>query len=428
MARRTYIVQPGDTLPNVARRYYGAGNQQERIVKANGFLKFRRDSGDSDLNGTPNLHDGDVLTIIVDNPTVSAPRGAAKDEISVYIDESLVSTPDGSRLEKHFDACCDRFTSDFPWNPSDQLHRRWWGDPRNLAEVAVFAGSKQIYGGKFENSRNITKADESRMLVTGRSHTRLLEKSVVPSTSYPVERENEDLYTLVDWASQFFGLYATELSDNRERFKKVSIKKTERIFSWLASLANTRGRVYGPTGDGYGLNIWNPAEVDTVGRYVEGEAGFDPPEIEFDTTKLHNTYIGSARRARSVANIRGYRDYGFPEISYEHLDLQGTKPGGLQDAVDYNARKRYRDFFTVPFNPGGGLLNPQGEIWEPGQQITLRAPSSRIYFDMKFLVRKVTYVLDADARRVELEIIPPWVYLLPDEAAELQDRDLMMWS
>lgn len=428
MARRTYTVKAGDTLPNVARIYYGAGNEQERIIKANGFLKFRRDSGDTDLNGTPNLHDGDVLTIIVENPTVSAPRGVAVDEVSMYIDESRVSVPDGTRLERHFDACCDRLTSDFPWDPNNSLHRRWWGNPRDLAEAVVFAGSKQIFGGKFENSRNITKAETSRMLASGRSHTRLLEKSVIPSTRYPVERENEDLFTVSDWAASFFGLSVTELSDNRERFKKVSAKKSQKIFEWLASLANTRGRVYAPTGDGYGLNIWNPQEVETVGRYVEGEAGFDPPEIEFDTTKLHNTYIGSARRARRAANIRGYRDYGFLETSYEYLDLQGTKPGDLQAAVEYNARKRYRDFFAVPFNPGGGLLNPQGDLWEPGQQITLRAPSSRIYFDMKFLVRKVTYVLDADARRVDLELVPPWVYLLPDDAAPLQERDLQMWD
>lgn len=292
----------------------------------------------------------------------------------------------------------------------------------------MYGGNDQIFGGKGIKSKNNITADTSRMMVEMKSHTYQFLKSVMPSTKYPVERENEDLLALAQWSLEIFGLTAGEQSANRERFKKVAAKKQSNLYQWLSNLANTRGRVLSATADGYGLNILNPTETENVGHFVEGEAGFNPPQIEFDTSTIHNTYISSIRRAKKGYETRGFRDYGLPEQSYAYLDIPGATAGNLQEALEYAARKKYRDFFSFTFNPGGTLLNPKGELWAPGQVITLQAPSSRIFEDMDFLVRSTKYILDVDERRPELQLVPPWVYMLPEDAAAQQEKDLSMWG
>lgn len=428
MARETYTVQSGDTLKNIARKYYGAANESERIVNTNSVLQNRRASGDSELDGTPNVHPGDVLTLIVPETAKLSPSGKAPDELTLYLNNNEVSLPEGSRLTRYFDACCSQFVATFGWDPNSNLDRALWGNPLNLPECSIFAGDTQIFGGRFENSKNITQPDESRMSATARSHTFEVQKSVLPSTRYPVERENEDLYELCKWVVDIFGLDVEELSDNREKFKKVSCKKDQNLYEWLANLASTRGRVLSDTPNGYGFYIWNPQEAESVGRFVEGEAGFNPPEIEFDTTALHQTYITSARRTRRASDVKIFRDFNLTQQTYAYLDVQAATSGERQIALEYAARKKYREFFNTPFNPGGGLLNPQGDLWAPGQLVTLNCPSSRIFFDMDFLVRSVTYIVDIEEKRVELEIVPPWVYLRPEDAAEAQARDLSMWT
>jgi hypothetical protein len=419
MARKTYIVKAGDTLDNVSRQFYGVANEKERIVQNNGFLQWRRSSGDSLLDGTPNLHAGDVLVVTTDNPTSSAPKGVGAEDVTLYLDGNKTSLPEGSILTKHYDACCHTFSSTFGWDPNSDYDRALWV-PNDAAECDLYIGEKQHFGGKFEKTKNITGIDTSRMAAAARTHTRLLHKSVIPSLNYPVERENQDLFQIMDWGTNIWGLYVEQLGDDTDVFKKVSAKKTEKVFSFFNRLANTRGRVLSPSNDGYGLIINNPLDGDSVGRYVEGEAGFDPPEIEFDTSGLQGTYLSSTRRASKAANLALYRDPNFPEQSYSYEEISGAKKGDIQAALEYVALKKYRDFFTVPFFPGGGLLNPQGDVWDVGQKITLNAPSSRIYQDMQFIVRSVTFDLDPDVRRATLEIVPPEVYLS-------QNIDLKMW-
>jgi hypothetical protein len=429
MARASYTVKAGDTLANVARKYYGAGNQSERIVNTNGILQYRRQAGDSALDGTPNLHPGDVLTIVVDNPITAAPRGAAKDKISIFLDSTQVSLPEGSVLERYFDSCCAVFDATFPWNPNSKQDLAWWGDPRNLAECTMYAGERNIFGGKFYTSRTVGAPADKSVITRAKSHTQKMFKSVLPSMAYPVEWENEDLLSICERACNIWGFTVEDLAGSNEKFKKVAFKKDQRIYDRLSELANVRGHVLGVTPDGYGFQIRNPqVQAPIVARFVEGEAGFTPPEFEFDTEALHNTYVGSSRSARKASNIRGYRDNSLQEQSYEYIELKGTNPAELQQSLEYNARKKYREFFETTFDPGGGLLNPQGDLWEPGQLITVKAPTSRLFTDTTFLVRMVRYNLDPGEESVDLGIIPPWVYAGIGQGFVEQQQALAMWD
>lgn len=429
MPRRSYTVKSGDTLDNIARVFYGSANESGRIVENNGLLKFRRRHKVTTRNGKPSVFEGDVLVLVVDSNFLVKPQNVEPDVFTLYLNQDKVSIPDGSEFTQYYDACCSTFGATFPWDTYNRAHRRWWGNPLDLAECTLYGGDEQVFGGKFENSKNTSDPDSLSMEVSARSHTRILQKTALPSMQYPVEREKETLEQIAQWGTNVWGFYAESDNPTSEAFDKVAIKKDQKFYAWLADLANIEGRVLSSTNDGYGLVIRSPLQVaEAVGYYAEGKAGFTPPEFEFDTNKLHGNYIGTSKGARRAGNTSNYRDPNFAEQTYSHLDLQGTKKGRLGESVEYAARKVYRDFFTTDFDPGGGFLNPQGKLWAPGQYLTLRAPTSRIYKDTLFLVRSVKFHLGADSQRVTLGIVPPWVYAALGTGADEQAKSLAMWS
>jgi hypothetical protein len=139
--------------------------------------------------------------------------------------------------------------------------------------------------------------------------------------------------------------------------------------------------------------------------------GFEPPKFQFNTANLFGNHIASIETPRRPDKIVTYKDPQFTENSYGYFEIKDSTVGDSQNAIQYEALKKYRDFFTVPIFPGKGILNPQGQPWLPGQTITIKAPSSMIYEDFDFLVRSVRYPLGSDEVRPVITIIPPQCYL-----------------
>lgn len=410
MAQHIYAVKAGDTLKNVSRRFFALGNKTEDIVKSNDFLGYRRESGNTDLGGTPNIFAGDVLRIVTDDAGISAVQGKQPDEVTLYLNEEKVDIPDGSLLSLGYDRCCDSFSGDFPWDPNSQRDRVFW-QPDNPPTVKVFCGSNQVFGGKFEVTQPRSPIKERRVHAEARSHTLKIQKSNIPANKYPLEREGENLLQLAEWVSGIWGQRIEDLTGATEPFKKTSLGNGTKAFNWLMNLATTRARVMSPTADGFGLIIKSPENLaPSVATFTEGINGFEPPQPSYNTADLHGTYLATIDAGNNPGKLIVYRDPDFSEDSVAFENLTDADDSTAQAALEYAARKKYRNFFEMSMIASPGILNPLGNMWAPGQVITLNAPSAMIYNNFDFMVRTVDLNLGKSAVTPVLGIIPPEVY------------------
>jgi hypothetical protein len=411
MPRKTYTAVSGDTLQNLSRQFYGVPNKTEDIVNANQFLQFRRDSGNTSLDGTPNIFAGDIITILSPASfTAVDPLTVQPDTLTLFMNGNETLLPDGSEAQINFDTCCNTFSSVFPFDPDKDLDRATW-NPLQGPELDLYIGSRQIFGGQVETMNPDPTPNARSMGTSARTHTRLFEKSVCPSMGYPVEREGESLLQICEWLASYFSLRIDPIDSPANPFKKASLDNSTKCWAFVSQLATTRRRVMNATDDGWGFRILSPLSGESVARFEEGVDGFEPPRFAFNTAELSNTYLATIETPEAPDQLIGYRDPSFPEQSYDFLSLKDAIAGDAQDALEYEARKRYRDFFTTEISPGQGILNPKGNVWNPGDLVTLKAPSSLIYEDFDFLIRYVKYTFGTRHQRVKLGIIPPAVYL-----------------
>jgi hypothetical protein len=408
MPKKTYIAQTGDTLPNISRQFYGIPNRTEEIINANQFLNFRRDSGNTNLDGVPNVFAGDVITVLTDAPvTLSDAEFRQPDELTLLLNSNETPIPDGSELVLNYDTCCNSFSSRFPWDPFADYDRALW-IPESPPEVDIFCGSEQLFGGKFEQTEPQPSIEQDRVSAAARTHTLLIEKSVPPLAAYPLERENENLQQIAEWLCRFFGIGTNVVDATTEAFKKASMEgSSTKCWEYLSRLATTRERVMHASGDGRSLRIVSPSSSEAVARFEQGVDGFEPPKFKFNTAVLFGNHIASIETPRRPDRKVTYKDEQFTEESYGFVEIKDTDAGDAQEAIQYEALKKYRDFFSTPIFPGTGVLNPQGKPWKPGQTVTIKAPSSMIYEDFDFLVRSVRFPLGASEVRPVITIIPP---------------------
>ncbi len=410
MPRKIHKASAGDTLENISRLYFGVPNRTQDIINSNPFLAFRSTSMDVDLNGMPLIFEGDVIIVITDqdlNPRVLSGKGS--EELTLYLNGENVPFPAGSEVTVFFDACCNTFASVFPFDPFNNFDRKQWR-PISLPEYEIYIGNQQITGGKFESVNVIGTPKKKSVKVSGRTFTLIIEKSNFPDTAYPLERENERLDQIVEWATAVFGLNSENQSEATSRFKKASCENETLVWDYLAPLATKSQRVLHASANGYGLEIVIPELSQPVARFEEGVDGFIAPQFTYNTADLFGNYLGVKESAKNPRNLKTFVDPFFEENSYKFFSLGDIDNGNVSDALKYEAIKSYRDYFTTSFGQAG-FTAPNGDLWQPGQIVTLNAPSEMIYNDFDFLIRFVKYVIGPTKKSVELGIIPSNVYL-----------------
>jgi hypothetical protein len=284
-----------------------------------------------------------------------------------------------------------------------------WGDPLNLPEADIYLGNSQVFGGKFEQVLPKATASTSNVEVSARTHTFPLVKSHFPRSAYPLEREKETFDQTVEWACSVFGLRADNQADKTGIIKKSSCENQTTPWDYLAPLGNSMQRVMRSSPNGYALEIVQAETFEPVAKFTEGRDGFIIPQPTYNTADLAGTYQGVSDK--KPKKFETFQDPFFSEQTFKHFSINDVEPGELADSVAYQALKTYRDFFSMEFTPGGGILNPfTNEPWEVGQTISMKSPSIMIYNDFEFLIRGIKYNIGADSKNVTLVIVPPEVY------------------
>lgn len=418
MAIKIHTGQSSDTLINLSRRYFGVPNKTQDIINTNQILKHRLRAGITDSTGQPRISSGDKLVLVIPESASSVGGVTVSDDstLTMYLNGKEKEIPtNNTEIEINFDACCNRFSAVFPWDHRNADDRIMWS-PDSLPEVEIYQGSNVIFGGKFESALPPEDALSTELTTSARTHTYLIEKSCIPLSAYPLEREGESLSQTVEWACGIFGLGYENLAPPTKRQKKTSCQKGDKVWAYLSAISDNAGRILRSSLDGKKIEIATVVNSPPVAKFTEGEDGFQLSPPAFNTSSLFGNHIGqreSARGARQAVNVKNVL---FDEQSYTYNQVDNTDAADLNAATVYQMYKSYRDFFTMELTIPE-IVNPKtGKRFDRGDIVTINAPSRMIYVDFEMMINQIRYIFsgggdgsDTQVRTV-LKLIPPEVY------------------
>jgi prophage tail gpP-like protein len=414
---RTHTVVSGDRLYKISGKYYGDSSKYMKIVNANPVLLERIQRGDVvPSDGSPTIYPGDVLYIPDDEiqeikqvakaVTVEAENN---DDLTVFINGESVPTPPTFNLEIFFDTAADRYQGTFPYNYLDTKQIEQF-KPYKLQEVQVFIGNEQLLTGNQESVSFSAQPDSVTVASSGRSKTYIIVKSNIPTSAYPLERNNMTItQVLQDWLLPVFGLGLEINTDVGASFERVTASESQKTWPFVSGLAVQRGVVISNTPQGKVL-LTKPVQESISSIEFGKTSGIENLTTTYDSSQRFGNYTGLAQSPGNGQLNSNIQDSTFEELSYKVFNPSDTTAGNIKNAVEWESAKAIRDALEITI-PQPSWINPQTKtIYKAGDYINLKAPQVAINSGFTFLVRSVLYKKEPERKTCELRLIPPQAY------------------
>jgi prophage tail gpP-like protein len=400
---KTHIVSLGELLKrDISRRFYGTPENYKLIISANPFLSSRTLTEE----GTPQLQVGDKLTIPgIAKKTDSVVK--APDELEVFIEGSAIKVPSNFTFNETFDTCTQSFSLKVPFDP---IADRGLYIPFSNQEISIFIGGTQRLSGVIESITPSENTGERSITLSGRSRTYILQKTAMPTSAYPLERNNITLENILrQWILPIFSLELLVENATTAPFSKVSAKEQDSVWKFISELAKQKARLLSGNGAGQ-LVLKEYKKTGSVYTFEEGVSLFKTPSISYESAKVYRTTTGYSQSPGAPNNKATEILPFINENSFKIFEAKESTPANIAQATKWESTKDLRNAFKFPIEVPGWLIPNGGRAWEAGDVVTIKAPSSLIYKPVELLLRRMEFSLQGNRKSTNIELILPNTY------------------
>lgn len=311
------------------------------------------------------------------------------------------------------------FQFEAPFEASNPLHRAAFVPGMRKPAVVAYDGAPIITGFTLDAVSSLTE-EGSIVAVSGISLAGLLQGSCIPPLAWQPSFAGVDfgsICRLVGGALLVPVVY--EGPSFKPRDPKCEISTT--AWDFLAGLAKQRGLLLSANAAG-ALLVRDCAPLARTALPVAALAQGEQPLLEVLQEHASQDWhsdilvVSKASSGRSPggksAGAKGAssnRFYGPLFRSYLTTKAEDSDDADVSKA---SAAKLARMIgaFVVYRVKLPTWLTPLGTIWEPGQLVTLEAPSAQVYSPTSLMVRGVTLSLSESEATAELELVLPSTY------------------
>jgi len=401
---KSYTVKQGELLKrDVARRFYGTPDNYLLIQNANPFLATRALSSE----GTPKLQAGDVLTIPLGDGELGSIGSSEPDSLDVFLNGAKINVPSNFKFTETYDTCASRFSMVLPFDPERD---KGLYVPYSNPSLNIFLGGEAACTGIIEVMRPLNQTGRRSMEIEGRSKTYILQKSNIPITSYPLERTDISLESILEtWLLPLFSLQLEVIDGTSSPFLRVTAKETETAWDFVSGLAKEKGVLLSSTGQGKLAMKRFKAPVP-VFFFEEGKNQFSMSSASYDSSKLLRTQTGYGQSPGAPNNQATENLLLLNENSYRVFELKNAISSDISEAVKWELTKALRDALKFKITVPGWVVPYRGVRWKAGEVVTVKAPSTLINSPTSFLIRSVDFVIEGDSKTAELEVVLPNAY------------------
>lgn len=386
MSTKVHTIRTGDTFESISTRYFGEPSHAGQIRSSN--------------SGVTKLVPGNTVTVL--GADEAATVGAEPPGITVRVAGVTLQHFKTLSLVRSVDAFATVVvTTPLP----DSTEFRELIQPFKFQTMDVsFAGERLFRGTMLDVDPSVTD-EGSTVTLGGYSAPAILHDCMMPPSAYPLQFKNMNIADIASLVASPFGLTVTRLGEMGGPFKRVKIKRDDRVMPFLTNLAQDRQILIRSNPDGDLVLSTPPVESAPVAQLREGEypllkieSGFDAQRYYSHTTAVRATgrkrrggqHTVRNERAVEAGIVRPYtttvRDIGKGELPKAAEALAGRMLAG---SVAY--------VVTV-----AGWEDSAGATWEEGSTIELTAPSAFVPRPYNFQIRAVELQISEEGGTVAM--------------------------
>ena len=420
--KTTYTVIDGDTVSSIALKF-STTVEAIRVVNTDIFTNARKSLAIERglIDSVDLIFPDEILRIPsteIDNikdEQIIRTKAQSADELEVFINREKIVNPNTFSFTEHFDSLADKFALSYPFEPTN-IAQRDRTRPLGLQNVRIFIGGELALKGEVEEASFSLTDTSNNVTLAGRSSTRVLEKSVLP-TSIAREFTNLTLVQIARIVLDPFGLQL-QATDTGKAFERASVEDSESVFEFLDRLAKQRSLVLSHTSESKILFRRSIVELPVYNIILDGPTiktlGIESVNVTYKSQNIHGLYIIRGQSPGDEALESQSRSTILSENTVRILESpEGQSATTLNDMVKYEKNKAVRDLLknSVPFP--SWLIPGLEQRWRAGQYITISAPGVAIYKPFLFLINSVNFTWAGGKKQVLLDLLPP-VYDLVD--------------
>ena len=409
---KTYKVAAGDTLGNIAVKYYGSPEKWTEIARANPQLSGRKTAAD----GTPYIFPGDVLIV----PTEAKSSALTAESQSVVMDENAPQDLGLKGMGKFFTGFTaftlvlnvsgvDGFSFSAAWNEQKPALREAFR-PFAYPVFDVYFDNDMVFTGRVMPPAPSVQPTAQTITVQGQPLCGVLIDSCLPPSLFPAEYSGLDLKQIAETVCAPFGVGVVIEGDVGAAFEKVDVALDDKVWDFLSKLAEQRGMVMTNKLDGR-LLIYKPETKAVSASFIQGEVPFISCVPEFDGQKMYSHVTGYTKTTKDAASQK-YTYENKLLISKGVLRCYGKQiddatEGTLEQSVRAMAGKMFAECVKYRLTVSGHR-DKSGRLYRENMAVSVKAPGAEIYRETKFLADEVTLKRDDQAgERTEFLLVLP---------------------
>jgi len=410
---KKYTVKTGDTLPLISRLQYGRPGFESVIQSANPSI-------------TEPLTVGQVLNIPDKQDQVplalpDAPQISEQDQVSIAIGNEIFTFFEDVSISRQLDSL-DSFSFSAPFEPSQQNIREAF-QPFTYKTVTVYVGDKPEFTGTMFVTPQLS--DVRTIGVSGYALPGVLNDCNSSISDFPIEFNGQNLQSITNALIKPFGLSAIFLDEEganfvpeaKTTFDRVAPKESEKIYSFLAKLAQQRKQII--SNNELGNLVFQLAALagNPVQRLTDGSSPVLSITPSFDEQSYFSSVSGIAPSdlGESGGNYTVNNPFLEGVLRPFTFTANDADDSTLKSIVDYKMSLMFGNVISYQVTVNT-WRDSKGNLWKPNTTIVLNAPNVMIYEDYEFLIRGVDLARGVSGNTAVLDIVLPGSFsgILPE--------------
>lgn len=381
----TYKTIGGEALQDIARRVYGTASSTAKLRAAN-----------------PGLLEPLAAGLTIRTPEAPNSRTSGAFGLSINFDGTTLAGYTSGRITRTLDSI-DSLELSLPYDPNNSAQRAAFAPFRYAPLVAEYNGALLFDGVAVDISPE-TSAAGRKLTVGAYARAGVL----ADCSSVPKSYKGKDLRYIAQDICEPFGVPVTFSASTGGAFGEYAYEGGD-FWGFLVDTAKQRGLWVRSTPTG-GLEFFKPATTGAVAaELIDGQ----PPAVSvsgaFASRGYYSDVTGATRSEPGRVGRKDTRKTGLDVYRPVFIDLNDIKPAELPTALDAAVSRMRAERASYTVNVAS-WQNRDGNLWEPGQFVTLQSDAWFLPDAVEFSVRSVELNFNESASDATLQLVDAGVY------------------
>jgi prophage tail gpP-like protein len=345
-------------------------------------------------------------------------------KVSLQIGSEKLSGFSGLQISLGIDTASNAFAFSIPWNPTAENIERF--SPFRPDIVKIFIDDQTILTGYLEVNSWNTSEGQKTLTIQGRSASApIVDYSAGPPFQFQDITFNDfgremwkavggnvtkTTETFIDFSAEgnretrtveSINGGAVALADpDTAKISEISFSPGETLYEVLSKLASAQGLWAIPTSDGQLSYKKLSSKAPSVATLIEGQGPVRSVTSTADLTKRFQRYmvVGAFEgNPEATAEVIDPETFGLAKRGRKIAPLS-QQSTDIEQAAKFLRSTALIESYKASCEVTGWHYN--GNLWQPGTIMTLKAPGANINNAARFMIRNVTLQLDENGGQV----------------------------